>query len=471
MKETSIKESVKLIKKNIKKHKGFFTLTDASAATGLSIDESRESLDILMSQYTCKLQVTENGDLIYNFGNTLKPRGAKSFKDIMEEIGEIFWNAFTLFFKAWITVTLVVYFIIFLILLVLMILGLSKGKNNKNIKFDWVGRIFISIFRWKTYSDIIIYTNDNDGYRYRQYESNKAIIDLKAKGKKNLIASVYDFVFGPPRVNIDPLANEKEVAAYLREKKGILTVSELVALAGWTFDQAEEVISDYVVRFKGDTDISINKVMYARFDELIRSKSSYVGGKIEYYWDEYEPPYYITGNTGGKNTLMFFMNGFNLVMAFSVLFSEYFQKFIASYNIPYMPVMIGLGVLPVIFSTIFFLVPLLRAPFVLVKERKRKETNIKKRLIKVIFAYLNKKLRLQDVINEINKADEKILSDATIRTFLDRITIELRGDKDIDDNGEIVYSFNRLADDYKEADRLRESVKIDKDLGKIEIEM
>ncbi len=469
MNQTEDKKAYELVLENIKTRQNSFTLTDASGVTGLAIHETKEALSQIMKDYVCQLQVTENGDLIYDFG-ILKRRGTKSLQEILSTITDFLWKAFTIFFKAWITVTLVVYFILFLVILIAMIIGMAssnKGKSRKSIKLDWVGKIFRAIFAWQTHTGAISYSTDSDGYKYKQYHSNKAVIDLQDKGKKNLIASVYDFVFGPPRVNIDPLMNEKELAAYLRRKKAIVTVSELIALAGWTFDQAEQFMTDCVVRYDGDIKVSDNAVMYGIFERLIRSKSDDINAKIEYYWDEFEPPFLMTGNKSGKNVLIILINGFNLVMGLVVLYSNVIQNFLASYQISEQLITIGLGILPVAFSVLFFLIPIFRMPFIFSREMKRKESNKRKKMLKLLFASVEKYLKLKVVENDIKTSPEHTLSEKEIEDILDKLVIELRGEKNSTDNGELFYRFTRINDEYKEIDLLRKSIKIDSSLGKV----
>ncbi len=481
MKETNINSAIQIITKSIRKFRGVFSLTDASANTGLAIDEARAALDKILERYVCRLQVTENGDLIYNFGLPLKRRGRKSLGEILQSIGLALWKVFTVLFKIWITVMLVVYFVIFVILLVLLIIASSSsGRDRDNrgpsIGLGALGRMFFAIFAWNTNTGTVVYDYDNEGYGYRRYVSNRPVLSRNPENKKHLIASVYDFVFGPARVDVDPLSNEKEVAEYLRENKGVLTLSELVALAGWTFDQAEMRLADYVSRFKGDTEISENKIMYARFDRLIRSKSDYAGGKIVYYWDEYEPPFVLTGNSSGKNFFIILMNAFNLIMSLSVAFSHSMQHSIGSlvsgFGIGMPFIIITLGFIPAMFSLIFFLVPLLRMPFVLAEENRRKLANKRRRLIKVVFDRLDaENIKISDVKQALQKGREKLPPDDELRRMMDRIQVELRGMKDLTNDGKIAYIFSRIKYEYEEIKKIRQNIVINRDLGNIEIDM
>ena len=212
----------------------YLTLTEAASLTGLSIDAAREALDALLTKYVCRLQVTEYGDLIYNFGDRLRRRGVKTWPERWGEIRKWLWQVFTLFYKAWITVTLVVYFVLFIVLLIMAVLAASSGgssssrsspgrpnrdrpSSSTSFRFGPLLRMFASIFHWRTNTGTIDHARDQHGYRYQHYQPEPGVLNTD---KKNFVAAVYDFVFGPPRVEIDPLHNEKEVAAYLERSKG-----------------------------------------------------------------------------------------------------------------------------------------------------------------------------------------------------------------------------------------------------------
>lgn len=313
------------------------TLTEAAATTGLSIDEAEAALRELLMRYDCVLQVTENGDLIYDFGPRLHRRDEKSFREYLDEFLELLWKGFVLFFKAWIAITLVVYFLIFLTILVMAVIALlfaggnkSKGRRSRSAApfhlIYYAARLFVAIFDWGTAATTTTYQTDQHGYRYATYQPKSAPLSpfqpknaqTAQPAKKSFIASVYDFVFGPPRVTRDPLENQKEIAAYVRRNKGILFVSEIKALTGLDSTPAALLFSDCIGRFQGDIRISDRKLMYGLFDRLLRTAGE-DEGRIVYYWDEYEPPHFLTGNTPQMNVLIVFLNGFNLLFSLIIL--------------------------------------------------------------------------------------------------------------------------------------------------------
>ena len=75
-----LEDTIVLVEKQLQQQP-HLTLTEAASLTGLSIDAAREALDALLTKYVCRLQVTEYGDLLYNFGDRLRRRGVKTWAE------------------------------------------------------------------------------------------------------------------------------------------------------------------------------------------------------------------------------------------------------------------------------------------------------------------------------------------------------------------------------------------------------
>lgn len=331
-----------------------------------------------------------------------------------------------------------------------------------------MARSFLAIFHWGTITGDIDYSTDSLGYRFRKFKSKSALLN---QDKKGFIASVYDFVFGPPRVDIDPLNNEKEVAAYLRQQKGILTTAELMALAGWTLSEAQAFFTDCLVRFQGEVEVTEGEgVIYGEFDQVLRRVGHAAGGRVIWYWDEYEPVYEWTGNSTGRNLLIAGMNGFNLVFAMVVLF-QYPEvlRALGAQNISgdaVFGLVAGLGWMPLVFSMIFFLVPPLRYPAILRNNRRRHEANIRKRLYRAIFSFQGRPMTIDQVAAAVNRnVPEEQLGKETVAQWLHTLVLDLGGETEVSEEGEVVYSFPRMADELATVGRLRERKAVDRDLG------
>lgn len=483
METITLKENAQILEKQIRKVKGKFTLNDAAAMTGVPVEQARESLNELMGKYLCHLQVSENGDLIYDFGENPTRRGEKSFAEIVDEIKEKLWKAFKVFFKAWITVTLVVYFIIFVVLLLTIMIGMAASSKDDNKKssgggalFRLIGDIFYAIFRWKTITGDIYYEKDRYGQPYKHYKPVKSPIKTNKnnpKAEKDFIAGVYDFVFGPPRVENDPFENQKEVAAYARQNKGVMVLPEFKALAGWNHDEAQEFMTDCIARFNGSAEISPNAVLYADFYDLTRSKTQAQDGKIEWYWNEYEPEYELTGNSVGRNLVIILMNGFNLLFSGLCLIdatNAIYNNKVGLFTeiIPAEIVLYGLGLVPFLFSTIFFLVPVLRYLDIIPKRKRRRLNNIRKRLVKVIYQQgANKDLSLDEIVSQVNQGDVEKLSKSEVESMMRKLIIDWGGEAVAHESGTVYYRFIQLREELEEIQNIRASREGKSDLGNI----
>lgn len=480
MENISIEKQIELLEQNLHKVKGKFTLADASAITGVPIEYAREALNALMSKYFCHLQVTENGDLIYDFGTSPTRRDAKTFAEYFKDFQNFLWKAFKIFFKAWIAITLVVYFVIFVLILLAIIIGLIAvgEKDNKKSSskgtadlFRLISDIFYAIFRWQTIRGSTYYERDRYGYPYKNYKPQESSFfsDKKnnPKANKNFISAVYDFVFGPPRLNPEPLANQKEVAAYARKNKGVMVLSEFKALTGLNNEKAENLMTDCIARYNGSAEISPNAVLYADFYELTRSQTQAEDAPIIFYWDEYEPEYVLTGNTIGKNTWIVFINGFNLF--FALLMLESYENIGNGIGISPDIIYYGLGVVPLVFSTIFFAVPIFRYFALIPKRIQRHENNIRKRIAKVIYQIGSKRdLSTNEILAEVNKAEglEKI-SQVQVEKIMNRMIIDWGGEANAQNDGTLVYSFLQMRTELQEIQQIRLMKRVDEGLGKI----
>jgi hypothetical protein len=477
-------DALVLLEQHLQRGQRHFTLTEAAAMTGLAIDEVREALEALLDKYVCRLQVSEYGDLIYHFGDTLRRRGAKTAAERLQEIAAWLWKIFTVVYKAWIAVTLVVYFVIFLVIVIALLIAASARQSDRDrrssagaaINMDRLLHMFFAIFRWRTITGTVDYRRDRRGYRYRHYRPQPGVLN---DTKKSFIAAVYDFVFGPPRVRLDPLANEKEIAAYLQQHKGIVVPSELMALAGWDFAQAETFLTDCVIRYHGDARVSDNAVLYGEFDTITRGIGQVEGGEIVHYWDEYEPEYELTGNSNGYNLLIVLMNSFNLLCALLVLSGilanlealgpgNQLSTFLMSHR---WFVTLCLGWLPLLFSVLFFLIPLVRLINMQALRRWRQFHNIRKRLYKAIFARQGQPQTVSEIVDTVNThASEEPLSRQVVADRMKALSLDLAGDMTVTESAEVQFTFPRITRELHEAQQLRRQRHHGATLGEIIVE-
>lgn len=487
-------QTVEVLEKYLQNTSKQFTLNDASSVTGMPVLETEYGIKALMEKYDCKLKVTEGGDLIYDFGKQLHRRYAKRLGEYFRDFGRWLWKAFVISYKAVMSLLLVVYFVVFIVIIIAVMLAALAGDKDGKGAGDAVGTLiyalvrgFISIFQWTTiFSGSTYVTQDERGYDYRHYHEKPTAVEQAKKrslsklqqqqvfnkptegNKKAFAASTYDFVFGPPRVELPVLANRQEVASFLRQQKGLVSIAELQALAGWSRDEAENFMTECLANFDGRAEISINNTLYGDFSELIRSKDRTGEMPVVYYWDEYEPDYELTGNTTGRNVALIFMNIFNIVMsllAMGALESE-FELSYSSFG------MIVLGWIPLIYSLLFFIIPAIRAIFLPAQRRRQRMVNIRKRLYRAIFQEHTARIsldKLTQIANEKRK-NEEALDTKTVEKIMYDCIHDLGGDSFLNEKGEIIYKFDELDAELSDIETLRNEKGNNDQIGNIIME-
>ncbi|MEM1136104.1 MAG: hypothetical protein AAGI07_09705 [Bacteroidota bacterium] len=468
------------IEKKLKASKKQLTVGDAASIAAINMDDAKHALDQLLEKYESRLKVTENGDLIYDFGKSLQRRGKKSLKEVWGEIKEVSWKVFKFLFRIWITVMLVVYFVLFLLIMIgLVVVSITRNSDDNDggsvgggigfFRMYLIWDLFTDLFMYRTISGRTTYRTDSRGYRYKEYEP----IGRKSKSgktKKGFVAAVYDFVFGPARVTSSPLENFKEVAAYLRENKALMVQSETIGLAGWKKQEAEDFFAECLVKFNGKAEITDEGILYGTFNELVRGKSNLpTAQQIEWYWEEYEAPYRQSGNSATRNMIIAGMNGVNLFFSFKVMQGWLYEL------IPTMPLdtvaltTILLGYVPFVFSLIFFLIPLIRFFQNKTRNEKIHVNNIRKRLMKVIFQAkggIVEEEKLMEIVNSAEKGEEKLNPDQ-IKAIMEDLVFDLEGELRVNDNGELAYYFESLEKEMKEIQKIRATSRDNNDLGDI----
>lgn len=473
--KTELLQGLQKLEKRLSGRDRVFTIGDAAAISGFPMDEAKQILDRLMEKYDCRLKVTDQGDLIYDFGSYLHVRGERTWEEWWYGVKQSLWKAFVFVFKIWITITLVVYFIIFLVILIALIIAMMSGNKDNNSSSSsnsgdgllaLIGDIFRSIFIWNHYGRSYHYETDSRGYKYRSFDNPKTLLNKK-KQDKGFVASVYDFVFGPPRVEATQQENLQEVATFLRQNKGLIVKPELVALGGWESEKADDFFSEVIVKYQGDAKINEHSVLYGDFFELARTAGADNATPIVWYWDEYVPEYKLTGNSFWRNIGIGFMNLFNLAFASFFLFSGLNAAGMGELDST--GIFIGLGLIPFLFSFLFFLVPMLRYLQLLPLRKKRLLENIRKRLMKVIYNSSEVEIPLQQLEQAVNtqgKTEEK-LSPSDVESMMQRLIHDFGGEIELKNNGQVVYKFENLREEKQEALQLRERRESGKDLGKI----
>ncbi len=464
----------------LKKRRKPFTMGDLMSLTGHAAHELEEGLKEAMKKYRCGLEATEEGDLLYDFGDKLVRRTAVSLGERLSRVGATFWRGFSFVYKASLAIVLAAYFILFIVILIAMMVALlaasAKAESDEGASGaigigHLIGRLFLSIFEFWTHTALIYQPIDPFGYQYKHFDPRQTHWPRRKKKKKydtekeahtankSFIASVYDFALGPPRVKLDPLGNEKELATFVRANSGVATTTEVQALAGWPTKKASEFLTGAIVNFDGTAEITENGTFYGKFDNLIRGTEREEERPVVFFWDEYVPEFELTGNTRTRNALIIFMNSFNLLFSYLFMagvFNEFFPLGATG--------MFWLAWFPLGFSVSLFVLPILRWGWVRRKQTLQHIENIRRRLMKVLFTESDKEFTLDGLANHANetRTTEETLSAKKLDAIVKDMVVDLEGDSSVTEgateDATIVFRFDRINNELIDVAEIRQKL-------------
>jgi hypothetical protein len=313
---------------------------------------------------------------------------------------------------------------------------------------------------------------DRDGYQYRKYETpestwskfGKKDVQTKANPdgggvvqggetkSKSFIVSIYDFALGPERVQFTHDDQLKEIAAFVRKEKGIVTQYEILGLSGASKDKSAELFTESLSVFGGEAKISENGVLYGEFDTLLGAEDKSQDAEVVWFWDEYEPPYEVTGNSAWRNFGLLMMNGFNFVVSFFLIF------YLAEEGYSWVWTVL-LGWFPMFYSVTFVIFPVIRAFYVPFKNAQRKRNNLRKRVMKAIFMSGKEVVSLSELENSVNslRTTEQKLEAKEIEEVMRELREDLDAETEVSGKGEVVYRFFRFKYETEEAKKVRQN--------------
>ena len=262
-----------------KNHKNGITFSDVAAGTGLPLEKVKTLVPLAADEFSARLEVTESGDILYSFPGGFRSRyrgPGPALKRFLVSFARFAADALKVVFKAWIMVMLIGYFVLFM-LIALASLFISISASNSNNRRDGRGGwnfsagIFSMIIRLWFYSELF-------GGGARRYGSPArtggwgANIGQKTGKGRPLHRAIFTFVFGEDDPNKDRLTLEKkEFIFYLRKRRGVVSLPELMTLTGRRPEEAESFMASLCAEFSGSPEVTEEGTVVYRFEEILLS--------------------------------------------------------------------------------------------------------------------------------------------------------------------------------------------------------
>lgn len=453
----------------LKRRKKGATAADVCAATALPLSSVRELLPKAADEFSGHLQVTQSGEILYHFpdGFSSRYRGLKAgIKKAVFYFKKGFKAALVFLFKIWIMVMLIGYFIAFLAIalasVVLSMVIQSKSSNDGRSSSFAMPNLFGLIWR-------IWFIQEVTKPRY-----GRVVLQEKKKGRP-LHKAIFSFIFGEEDPNKDWIEREsKAVIAYVQANRGVISLAEYMAFSGENSIEAEKSILKFCSNYGGSPEVTEEGTIVYRFDELLLKADRKT-------LKELLPPIKRTKifseNKKSMNTWFVVINTVNLIFGSYYFYNSLTTGFLsseiqfqsASYlyafthillemftQNPVIFISIVLGLIPLAFSFLFWLIPVFRY----FNEKKENEeiklTNFKRIAFNKIWSS-PKNINPEILVNSVPEAMPKNTASACNRVIKD-LNVISKAEIEQNENEKTIYSFNDLENEKEAIEKYRKSI-------------
>jgi hypothetical protein len=362
---------------SLKRRKKGATTADVCAETALPLNTVRELLPKAADEYGGNLQVTQSGEILYSFPGGFTSR-YKGFNARVKKAARFLSGALkavlVFLFKAWIMLMLIGYFTLFTavaaasVVLSVVIQSKSSNRGRGNV------RVSPGLFQilWR-----IWFVQKMTRPRYGRYPD--APVTQEKEKSRAMHKSVFSFVFGEgdPNKNFEDQEN-KAVISYIQANRGVISLAEYMAFTGKDSLEANEAVLAFCSKYGGSPEAADEGALVFRFDDLLLRANT---GNIQ----ELSPPVRqlktFSFNKKSTNVWFIVINAANLVFGSYFLYNAVhsgllvtesrnqaasylyaFTHFVTSFftQNPHIFISIVLGIVPAVFSILFWLIPAVR---------------------------------------------------------------------------------------------------------------
>jgi hypothetical protein len=446
---------------SLRRLKGRGTVGDVVSDSGLPGDDVRTGLKALLESHRGHLNVSDSGELLYQFDEQLIQRGSEPFLARAKRAAA---DILTKGFKAWIVIMLVVYFVVFVALIIAALFanqqrggnrggGLGRGRRHGFPGGNFFLWYYIWTPRWRL---------------GRPYYGQRWERTLDKEDKVPFYKKVFAFVFGPDRPKLTRKQIDRSTIRLIRARSGVITTAELVEHTGLHVPEAEEEMGRLLGAYDGEAAVSPKGELVYAFPQLMISAHGPVTAREPNpAWLRLEHPLELTGNTAGANAVVVGMNGFTLIAA---LTSPWF--IFPRLGISGPAAFLGLVIVPVVFSVLFYSLPLLRMFGVKLENRRREERNVRRTLLGLVYS------RTLGSAGAIGTAEayehvtarlkEQEVSTQDVENALHTLASELDADVETGESGALQFRFPAIQEQFEASETVRNKLRLEKrTLGEI----
>ncbi len=443
------------------------TVGDVVSNAGLPRDQVEDALKGLLETHQGHMEVSDSGELVYLFDRKLIRRDQVSTLERMKKATRTFLTGA---FKAWIVTMLVVYFVVFVALVVAALVAMaSRGGDRRSGGGSWGrsggshgGHLHIPSF-WLWYYIWTPRWRLGRPYYGRRWERT-----LEKDNRAPFYKKVFAFVFGPDRPRPTQKQLDRSTIRLIRARKGVLTTAELMEHNALPRPEAEEEIGRLLGSYAGEPTVSPDGELVYAFPELMVSAHGPVTAKEPNpAWLRLEYPLELTGNEKKHDAVIVGMNGFTLLAGATAPWFIFPQLGISG-----TAAFVGLVLVPVVFSVLFFGGPLLRMMGVRRENKARKVRNVRRLVLGLVYREAlagRGAVTVEAAAGYVRgRIKDRPVDQSEVETALHNLAAEFNSDVTSGSDGGLVFTFPAIRREFVASETVRRKLTLeDRKLGDI----
>ena len=452
--------------KALRSLQGRGTVGDVVSSVGLPRDQVEGTLNDLLESHQGHLEVSQSGELVYLFDRKLIRRDRVPTIQRLKSAAKKFLTGA---FKAWIVTMLVVYFVVFVVLVVAAIVAMMSRGGDRRSGGSWgrgAGRHhghfhFPSFWLW-----YYIWTPRwrlGSPYYGRRWEAT-----LEKDSRPPFYKKVFAFVFGPDRPKPTRKQLDRSTLRLIRARQGTLTTAELVEHTALPLPDAEEEMGRLLGAYAGEPTVSQDGELVYAFPELMTSAHGPVTAREPSpAWMRMEYPLELTGNEKKHDAVIIGMNGFTLAAGATAPWFIFPQLGIGG-----TAALVGLVLIPVVFSVLFFSVPLLRVLGVRRENRAREARNVRRLVLGLVYRKAlgeGGSVTAEEATAHVQaKMKDRTVEPSEVEAALHQLAAEFDADVSSEEGGPLRFSFPAIRKQFLASELVRRRLRLDEgELGDV----
>lgn len=452
------KTAATLLEDNLKGFRGELTVADAAAKGGLALREAEAGLHTLVASYRGHLAATDKGELLFRFPDGFQqPAERRWWRRALRRVAKALAGAARFTVRAWVSIVLVLYALVFgAILVALALRGGDDRDTDVGDVLAMVGRVLLEALYWTFHPFSPVWVATEPGW-------------IRARGPRVPRVPFYErvnrFVFGPAQPPPDPREETRRVLTEVRRLDGRIGLGDVVRVTGLPRGEADAQISQLMLDFNGEVEVTDEGAIVYKFPELRRTAASTDRQERAPapVWGQRVELAPLTNNPAGTNVLFGAINGFNLVMSGTAIANSWtverltyeVQQASQRHSEPMTPPPDGtplvLGWIPFAFSMVLFALPLGRT---LLRGRRRRAVE-KENGRRAVMRAVWQSSRADVPQGELRAAFRKGAGRDAADDELLEAARALGGELELGQDGSVVYRFEDLIRERRALTRAR----------------